>query len=197
MGKIVKIVSGLCLMALYGCGYTFQGSGSDLPPDVKRIAIPFAENDSTEPGLSTVVTEALRDQFDKYGVITVVDENENPDAVLTVKILAVQRQTGTVTSTTQSALQLDTVLTMSAELKRPNNQLLWQNPKLKISKSVSADKSSVVTSSADFASGSLSASDLQKLGDREVFRGQEQTALEDLADQAATQIYADAVTPDF
>ena len=197
MRILSRITAGICLLALSGCGYTFQGSGSDLPPDIKRIAIPFAENDSTEPGLSTVVTEALRDQFDKYGVITVVDEDDNPDAILAVKVLGVQRQTGTVTSATQSALQMDTVLTMSAELKRPNNQLLWHNPKLKISKSVSADKGSVVTSSADFASGSLSASDLQKLGDREVFRGQEQVALEDLAEHAATHIYDVAVTPDF
>ena len=197
MRLISKLLAAALLLTLCSCGYTFQGGGSDLPPDIKRIAIPFAQNDSTEPGLSTVVTEALRDQFDKYGVITVVDENENPDAILTVKILSVQRQTGTITATTQSALQLDTVLTLSAELKRPNNQLLWHNPKLKISKSVSADKSSVVTSSAAFASGSLGASDLAKLNDNEVLRGQQQTALEDLADQAASKIYDDAVTPDF
>ena len=190
------LMSAVCAL-LCSCGYTFQGSGSDLPPDVRTISIPFVENNSTEPGLSTIVTESLRDQFDQYGVLTVVDENQNPDAILNVKILSVTRQTGTVTAKTETALQLDTVLTLSAEIKRPDGQLLWQNPRMRISKSVGAEKGTVVTTSADFAGSPTGASDLSRLGDREVFRGQEQTALQDLAEEAARKIYDDAVTPDF
>jgi len=68
---------------------------------------------------------------------------------------------------------------------------------MRISKTVGADKGSVVTSSADFASGTSGAQDLANLSDREIFRGQEQSALEGLAEQAAASIYEDAVIPDF
>lgn len=55
----------------------------------------------------------------------------------------------------------------------------------------------MVTTSADFAQSSISAQDLSSLSDRELFRGQEQGALEELAEQAAQQIYEEAVIPDF
>ncbi|NMC63804.1 MAG: LptE family protein [SAR324 cluster bacterium] len=194
---MINILLGILILLLGGCGYTFHGAGSDLPPDVKRIAIPFVENNSAETGLAAIVTEALRDQFEKYGTLTVVDESEDFDAILNAKILSVSRQTGTVTAQTDTALQLDTILTLSADIKRPNGQLLWQNPRMRISKTVGADKGSVVTSSADFASGPSGAQDLANLSDREIFRGQEQNALEGLAEQAAASIYEDAVIPDF
>lgn len=185
------------IILLSGCGYTLQGGGSDLPPDIKKIAIPLAENDSVEPGLAQTVTEALRDQFERYGVLTVVDESGSPDAILKARILSVTRQSGTVTARTESDLRLDTILTLSAEIRRPDGQMLWQNPRMKIRKAVGAEKGSVVTSSAEFAGGTVGAKDLSALGDREVFRGQEENALEALADNAAQQIYEDAVTPDF
>ncbi len=190
-------IAALLCSVLSGCGYTFQGGGSDLPPDIKRVAIPLVENNSTETGLSSLVTEALRDQFERYGVLTVVSEDENPDAVLSARIVSVKRQTGTITAQTESALQLDTVLTLSAEIKRPNGQLLWQVPGMKISKSTAAEKGTVVTSSAAFATSTMGATDLARISDREVARGQEQGALENLAEEAARKIYEDAVTPDF
>ena len=197
MNAMKTILCALAVLWLSGCGYTLQGSGSDLPPDVKRIAIPFVENNSTEAGLASIVTEALRDQFERYGVLSVVDESASPDAILSARILSVVRQTASTTAKTDSALQLDTILTLSAEIKRPDGQLLWQNNRFRISRAVGTESGTIVTSSAEFAGSSLGASDLNNLGDREVFRGQEQDALAALAEQAARKIYDDAVTPDF
>ena len=96
-----------------GCGYQFQGSGSALPPDVKFIAIPRVENITAEPGLSTVLTEALRDEFDRYGAVTVVENESQADAVLRTRLISVVRNTDTVTSTTDAALELSTSLTLA------------------------------------------------------------------------------------
>ena len=185
------------LLCLVGCGYTLQGGGSVLPPDVRRIYIPTAENSTAEAGLTLTVTEALRDEFERYGVITVVDDAAQADAILKSRIVSVKRDTRTVTSTTDTALQLDSLLTISAELRRVNGQLLWANRNISSSKSYGTTSGVVVTNSADFAAGSISSSDLGSLNSREISRGQEQMVFESLAADIAKTAYTEAVLPDF
>lgn len=180
-----------------GCGYAFTGAGSVLPPDVKKVYIPLAENNSTELGLADVVTEALREQFDSYGVVTVVDSQNDADAVLRTTITSVKRATRSTTSNTDAALQLDTRLALSAELVRVTGPVLWRDSDITVTKSFGGDRSVVITSSSDFASGSIGAADIATLDPREVARGQEQEVLNTLAEDAARKIYDDAVAPDF
>ena len=185
------------ILVVTGCGYAFQGGGSILPPDVRKIYIPLVENSSTTPGLSTVVTDSLRDYFERYGVITVVDNITDADAVLTGKITKIRRETSTVSSNTDTALQLSTVLSMSAELRRVNGGLLWSNENVSVAKAFGTSQDVVVTTSADFAGGNLGAGALSALDSREIGRGQEQEAFEQMADLISRRIYLDAVAPDF
>lgn len=187
----------LIAIALSSCGYTLQGSGSVLPPDVKVIAIPLVQNASTESGMTTVMTEALRDRFERFGVVSVVDDPDEADAILKARITKVTRNQRTSTSKTDQQLQLDTVLTLAAELRRVTGPVLWRDNNISVSKAFGTTSGVVVTTSPDFASGTLGAADLGNLDDREVSRGQEQDALRALADEAASQIYDSAVAPDF
>ncbi|MEZ4754495.1 MAG: LPS assembly lipoprotein LptE [Bdellovibrionota bacterium] len=182
---------------LSSCGYTFQGSGSILPPDIQKVAIPISENFTSQPGVALQLTESLRDRFDRYGVITVVDKVSEADAVLNSKVLKISQEARSVTSNTEQALQYETIMTIAAELKRTTGPVLWRNPEMMISKDYGSTSDVVVTSSADFASGSLSQGALGALDNREVSRGQEAQALESLAEEAARRIYNEAVTPDF
>ena len=190
----------LSVLVFSGCGYTFQGSGSILPPDVKRLYVPLVENNSTESGLTNLFTDSLKDQFEKYGVVTIVDDITEADAVLRARILKVQRSTGAVTGGTDSAIQLDTTMQIAAELRRTNGTVLWKNPNFEVSKSYGAVNELVVTSSAEFAGSGLGQSQLTALGqsgDREVQRGQEKDVLRQLSLEAASKMYDAAVAPDF
>jgi outer membrane lipopolysaccharide assembly protein LptE/RlpB len=185
---------------LSSCGYTFQGSGSILPPDVKRIYIPLVENNSTESGLTTLFTEALKDRFERFGVVTVVDDSASADAVLKTRILKVQRQSGAVSGQQNSAIELDTTMRLAAELRRVSGTVLWKNPEFEVTQTYGAVSELVVTSSSDFASSGLGSANLAELGQngsREVQRGQERNVLSQLADEAAEKIYDSAVSPDF
>lgn len=179
------------------CGYTLQGSGTVLPPDVKAIYIPQVQNNSTELGLSDTVTEALREQFESYGVVTVVDRQSLADAVLNVKILNVTRTTRTVLGTDDTATQMETTMVLEGELRRTTGPLLWKNNMIRVARGVGTDRSAVVTSSAAFASGSISSTDLQQLSSREITRSQENEILPNLAAEAARKIYDGSVAPDF
>jgi len=183
--------------SLAACGYTFQGSGSVLPPDVKSVYIPLAENSTTEIGLAELVTEALRERFERFGVLRVVESSANADAILKARILALKRGSSTVTSTTDTALQIESLLTISAELKRPSGNMLWRGDRVQARKVFGTTSNVVVTSSPEFAAGSLNEGDLSGLNSREIARGQESQVLEQLAEQVARQVYNDAVAPDF
>lgn len=185
------------LLLLTGCGYVFQGGGSALPPDIKYVQIPLAVNNTAEAGLSSVVTEALRDRFERFGVLFVVDDLSEADAVLETRIVKVQRETRTVTSNTDTDLQLESQLTLACQLRRVTGPVLWRNNNIMVSKAFGTTSDVVVTSSADFAQSSLNANDLAQLGSREVARGQEFDVFETLAEDAAKKVYNEAVAPDF
>jgi outer membrane lipopolysaccharide assembly protein LptE/RlpB len=198
MNMFFKIVA-CCLgvVSLTSCGYTLRGSGSVLPADVRNIYIPRVENGSTELGLSDVVTEALREEFDSYGTVAVVEKQGEADAILKVQILDVKNTTSTVDPTTNTALQMDTTMFISGELQRTTGQVLWRENNIKVTKGYAANQSVVVTTSPDFASGSISATDLASLSSRDISRGQEAQALNNLAADAARMVYDKSVAPDF
>lgn len=180
-----------------GCGYQFRGSESALPPDVRTVYIPRVTNESTEAQVDTLLTEALRDEFERYGVLTVVERASEADATLDTTIQSVVQERGATTSNTDIALQMFTVMTVESELRRRNGTLLWKGDNLRVSKSFGAQSGVVVTSSADFASGSMGSADFSNLSDREVSRGQEQQALEDISVEVAQRIYSESVIPEF
>jgi outer membrane lipopolysaccharide assembly protein LptE/RlpB len=195
--NIAKVSALFLLIALTACGYTFQGSGSVLPEDIKTIYIPLAENYTTEVGLADLVTEAVRERFERFGVVQLSEELAGSDAILKLKILSVQRATNTVTSNTSTALSLDSTVTIAAMLQRLNGSLLWKNDQIRVQKSFATSQEAVVANSPGFASGNLNQSDLGNLNAREIARGQEQQVFDILAEQAARQIYNEAVAPEF
>ncbi len=195
MRRIIALLS--LMIGLSSCGYSFQGSGSVLPADVRKIYIPLAENNTTEPGLATLVTDAMRDRFDRFGTVQVVEKIGEADAVLNMAILSVKRNTRSVTSSTDLTQQYDTTMTMRGTLQRISGTILWTNRSIQVTKSYGTSSSSVVKTSPGFANSGLNSSDLNALDSREISRGQEQQSLELLAEQAATQVYNESVAPDF
>lgn len=195
--KFIKSMFSVLVLFLTSCGYTFIGSGSSLPPDVKSVYIPFVTNLSSETYITPLLTEALREEFEKYGVLRVVDSTENYDSVLNVTILSVGEESRTVTAKTESELQGDLILTLQVELTRRDGTMLWSNPHLEQSRSYAADTSTVLTGSSSFAQSGMSAQDLRNLGNREVSRSQQRITMENLIEETSKKIYMQAVAPSF
>ncbi len=191
----------LLSLSIFSCGYQFQGSGSILPPDIKTVAIPIAENNTTEANLGERFTEALRSRFERYGVVKIVENEGEADAILLAKVVDLDSRVSGVTSNTDIETENSLVLTVAVELRKKNGQLLYKNGGMSISDNVAGVRDLVVTSSSDFAQGGSSSDTLGDLGsnagDREVQRGQEDQVVEALVDEASRRIYLDAVAADF
>ena len=195
--KILSKTTLSALLALAGCGYNFQGSGTSLPDDVKTVAIAKVENNTIERGLGTQVEESLRSVFERYGALKVVEEENQADAVLQAKILGITTAVKSVTSSTDVALEYNLTMYIAAELKRSNGQILWLHPKLSASEPFASTSDVVVTSSSDFAQGGIGGDTLSGLESNEVARGQQKVALNEVVDEISRKLYLEAVAEEF
>ena len=189
------LLTGVALLA--GCGYGLQGSGSRLPKDVKSVAIAEVVNDTTEAGLDKRFSEELRSRFERYGVVTVVDEPRLADALLSVRIRSVDTRTRNVSSGTDVAVDLDLTMTLAAELKRKNGQILWRDTNYRITEPFAQQQDVVVQSSSSFVEGNLGSANLANLSTEQLSRGQKESAIANILEEAARELYEDAVAADF
>jgi Lipopolysaccharide-assembly len=83
----------LLALALHGCGYSVVRYGAGLG-DVRRVAIRGLVNDTFEPGVEALVSDALAQEFQRRGALRLVDSPETADLVIggAVKSVDVRRR---------------------------------------------------------------------------------------------------------
>ena len=187
----------LVCLVVSGCGYTFQGSSSILPDDIKTIYIPMVENETAEPGLSIQFTEILKNRFDRYGVVRVVENKEQADAIFKAKIVEIKSTSKGVTSETDIEVEVQLTMVVNAELSRKNGQILWRQNNFAASDDYGSTSDTVITSSSDFASGGIGATQLGSLNSHEVARGQSEETMNSLMEEMSRQLYISSVASNF
>ena len=75
----------LTILLLTGCTYSYRG----VLGGIDTIAIPFADNLTTEAAVADSLTKATAEAFNQDGLWRVVDD-EGPDAILYLDILSVE-----------------------------------------------------------------------------------------------------------
>lgn len=185
------------LSTVVSCGYHFQGSGSMLPEDIKTVAIAPVDNKTTETDLGIRFAGALRDRFDRYGVVKVVDDIENADAILETSIEKIDKIATSVTGKTDLELASDTSITVSAELRANDGRVFYKNPQLSLSGAYAAVNSAVSTSSSAFAQSGVGLQTLSALGSRELSRGEQNRVFDEILEELARRIYLCSVAPSF
>ena len=84
-GKKILILAAVCVMTAQ-CGYRLRGTGSFLPPDIKRVSVPMFKNFSTRYNLDVTLTQGVIDQLVARGKVEVTGDTENADAILVGEI---------------------------------------------------------------------------------------------------------------
>jgi len=85
-GRSLALASA-CLVLL-DCGYSLRGTGSFLPPNIKKIQIPLFKNYTTRFELDKNLTQSVIDEFVARGKAQVTADPNEADAVLTGDITA-------------------------------------------------------------------------------------------------------------
>ena len=117
-----------CLVLLWGCGYQLAGKETHSPPGVSSVAIPTLVNQTLEPGIEIVFTQAFLREFIQDRRVKVVDRRE-ADSILegiikSFYIFSVSYDKSGF------ALEYQTMVIMDIALKKRNGEILWKEKDL-------------------------------------------------------------------
>jgi outer membrane lipopolysaccharide assembly protein LptE/RlpB len=84
---IIAVLATACLLCL-SCGYQLRGTGSFLPPHIRKIQIPLFQNRTTRFELDKKLTQGVIDEFIARGKVEVTSDASQADAVLVGQILS-------------------------------------------------------------------------------------------------------------
>lgn len=85
----LPLALGLVLAGSIACGYQWVRYGGSFG-DVRRVAVRTLTNDSYEPGVELLVTDALTREFLRRGGVELVDDPRSADLVLSGSVLPVE-----------------------------------------------------------------------------------------------------------
>jgi outer membrane lipopolysaccharide assembly protein LptE/RlpB len=114
------------VLALAGCGYGFRGTVSNLPDEIRTVAIPFLNNRTGEPNLDVVLTQALIKEFNRSKLLKLTRAGQ---AHVVLKGTINSLSEGAVAyEDIRTALQRRVTVAVSAELTATaDNKVFWKN----------------------------------------------------------------------
>ncbi len=115
-------------LATSACGYRVAGRGSNLPQNLKVIAVPAFENRTTSMGLEQRLTDAVMREFIHRTRYRVVGVEEGADAVLHGTVLAATTVPVLFDPATGRASAVLATVTLSVEMRDLHTQqVLYAN----------------------------------------------------------------------
>lgn len=67
---------------MVSCGYHLRGTGSSLPPHIKKIQVPMFKNNTPRFELDVKLTQSVIDELVARGKVEITDDAASADAVL-------------------------------------------------------------------------------------------------------------------
>jgi hypothetical protein len=117
------------------CGYHHLDGRDAFGPDVRSIELFAFENETREPGLEQLITDALSEEFSRRGWLTAELEGQSGHPDLTMRGVL---HSATVRSSSYSAnaLALEEVVDVTFDVvvrRVGTNETLWQHPGFHVS----------------------------------------------------------------
>jgi len=110
------------LVACSGCGYQIVRY-RDALGDARRVAIVGLENNSFEPGLESLVTDAITREFLRRGALQVVSDPEIADLIVKGSVERVETRSQSFSSIV-FALEFRVTLRLDLQVERPDGSTL-------------------------------------------------------------------------
>lgn len=145
----------IALLAVGSCGYGLVGQESGLPREIRTVYIEPLANRSRDPKIAQELVSALRSEFHRRGRLSVVDQIDAADAILSGLIRIVQNRVVAV-NRFDEALQLETVVVVDMTLRRRvPDEIIWRMERTRFSEFYAGSRGAVVTSSTEFQNSAL------------------------------------------
>ncbi|MGE5215670.1 MAG: LPS assembly lipoprotein LptE [Chloroflexota bacterium] len=177
------------LAAFGGCGYQFTGESSLLPKDARTIYVEPFVNRSRDVGMDKELTSALRGEFYRRGQLNVVEQSERADLILSGVIRSLDQNVASV-NRKDEVLQYESVLILDVTLRRREpNEILWRGQGVRLSDVHGGSRAAVVTTSSDFLTGTLNASDVRRMTDIQLTEIERRAVRDQLMERFAKELH--------
>lgn len=164
----IEVLSTLLLAGLIGCGYQFVGDSSLLPKDARTLYVEPFVNRSRDVGMEKELTTALRSEFYRRGPVQVVDQSEQADVIVSGVVRSLESSVASV-NRQDEVLQYESVLILDVTLRRREpDEILWRGQGVRLSNVFGGSRAAVVTTSSDFRTGTLNATDIRRMTDAQL-----------------------------
>jgi outer membrane lipopolysaccharide assembly protein LptE/RlpB len=80
--RAIGLALAAAVLLTAACGYSLRGTGSFLPPEVKKIHVPLFTNKTTRFELDQALTRAVIDEFVARGKVEISSDPKTADATL-------------------------------------------------------------------------------------------------------------------
>ncbi len=184
-----SIPLGAIVSALGGCGYQFVGESSLLPKEARTIYVEPFVNRSRDVGMEKELTTALRGEFYRRGQLKVVELSEQADIILTGVIRSLDRNVASV-NRKDEVLQYESILILDVTLRRREpNEILWRGQGLRLTEVHGGSRAAIVTTSSEFRTGTLNASDVRKMTDIQLTEAEQSAVRDQLMERFAKELH--------
>ncbi|MCK4235503.1 MAG: hypothetical protein KAX38_00190 [Candidatus Krumholzibacteria bacterium] len=131
-GRVFTVVAACLVTGIISCGY--YGTSSRTAGDIKKITVPYLQNETPEPEIEIEITQQIIDGLITDNTLKVVSEEE-ADAILEGSIIDYRNVPFTFNKTSPGAeLQADQyrlVIGLKVALfKKKENTYLWKDKKI-------------------------------------------------------------------
>jgi hypothetical protein len=176
------------ILALSGCGYRLAGESDFLPQDIRTIYVePFIDR-SRDIGVAAELTSALRSEFYRRGPLRLVEQPDQADAILTGVVRQFIANVASV-NRRDEVLQYEAVLVLDATLRRREpSEILWRTQGTRLTDIFAGSRAAVVTSSAEFQTGTLNTLDVRRMTDIQLTETEFRAAREQLLERFANEV---------
>ena len=172
-----------------GCGYQFVGESSLLPKEARTIYVDAFVKRSRDVGLDKELATALRGEFYRRGQLKIVDSAEQADLILSGVIRSLDSHVATV-NRKDEVLQYESVMILDVNLRRREpNEILWRGQGVRLNQIYGGSRAAVVTTSSEFRTGTLNASDVRRMTDIQLTELDRRAVRDQLMEQFARELH--------
>ena len=177
------------LLAGAGCGYQFAGQSPLFSQNIHTVYVePFISR-SRDVGIDKELTSAFRSEFYRRGPLRVVDQLEQADAIISGVIRSLDSHVASV-NRKDEVLQYESVMVLDVSLRRREpNEILWRAQGTRLTQIYNGSRAAVVTTSSEFRTGTLNATDVRRMTDIQLTESDKQRVRDQLVEGFAHELH--------
>lgn len=176
-------------LPIAGCGYSIAGRSEAFPDDIRTVYIEPFINQTRNVGLEKELSSALRSEFYRRGELRVVDTVDQADAIIAGVVRSFESHVASV-NRRDEVLQYEAAMIVDASLRRREpNEIIWRSQGTRLTDIYGGSRAAVVTTSSEFKTGTLNASDVRRLTDIQLTETENRAVRGQLVERFARELH--------